>query len=154
MRPTSDQIARGPTMGGFAQEYYNKEKANMPKDGTTLEPGVAATDFENRKSPVMYVYAKEQMCAFTNLMEAFGCSDTHFSSAPCQTWPNRLFASNATCFGYYNNIPYVNPKGQDETEYFQSEEVDKVGALRKMASSYDTDTVFHRLEKNKVSWGI
>jgi len=154
LRPTKDDIDRGPTMGGFAQEYYTKEKANMPEDGSTLEPGVAATDFENQKSPVMYVYAKEQMCVFTSLMEAFGCSDTHFSSAPCQTWPNRLFASNATCFGYYNNIPYVNPKGQDETCYFQSEVVDKAGALKKMASSYDTDTVFHRLETGKVSWGI
>merc|ERR1740121_553907 len=50
LRPTADHTASGPTMGGFAQEYYTKENANMPEDGTTLQLGVAATDFENRKS--------------------------------------------------------------------------------------------------------
>ena len=44
----------------------------------------------------MHVYRKEQMSVLTDLMDNFGCSDCHFSSAPCQTWPNRLFAACAT----------------------------------------------------------
>jgi len=169
MRPEQSHIDDGPNMAGFAQQYYTKEKANTesyPKDdaGDDIEllPGIAGTDFDPEsttlgvaRSPVMHVYRKEQMCVLTDLMEAFACSDTHFSSAPCQTWPNRLFASCATCYGYYNNLPYVNPNGEeDELVYFQSEAVDKVGAFQKMMSSYDLDTVFHRLEANGVTWGI
>jgi len=142
-------------MGGFAQQYYTKELANPPEDGTMLVPGVAGTDFENVRSPAMHVFRKEQMPVFTDFMDHFGCSDTHFASAPCQTWPNRLFASCGTCYGYYNNLPYVNPNGEvDETAYFQSEVVHKQGAAEKMWGSYDTDTVFHRLQDNDISWGI
>lgn len=103
----------------------------------------------------MFVYRQEQMPVITELMENFGCSDTHFSSAPCQTWPNRFFATNGTCYGYYNNLPYVNPDGnEDDTCYFQSEVVDKVNAALKVASSYETDTIFHRLQARGASWGI
>lgn len=154
IRPSKDDVERGPTMGGFAQQYYNKELANLPPDGTALEPETSATCFNTKRSPAMYVYHRDQMAAFSEIMDAFGCSDTHFASAPCQTWPNRLFAVCGTAFGYYNNIPYVNPEGPDETTYFQSEKVDIVGALEKMLSSYDTDTVFQRLENKGVSWAI
>jgi len=159
LRPEQEHIEAGPEMKGFAQQYYTKELANMPEDGSSLLPGIAGTDFENARSPAMHVFRKEQMPVLTALMESFGCSDTHFSSAPCQTWPNRLFASCGTCFGYYNNLPYVNEKaeadgGNDETHYFQSEAVDKLGAAAKMFGSYDTDTVFHRLQDRGVSWGI
>lgn len=159
MRPEQQHIDDGPTMAGFAQEYYTKEMANLPEDGSTLLPGIAGTDFENARSPAMHVFRKEQMPVLTALMDNFGFSDTHFSSAPCQTWPNRLFASNATCYGYYNNLPYLNPiadgEGEpDETHYFQSEFLDKAGSASKMWGSYDTDTVFNRLQDNDVSWGI
>jgi len=168
LRPTPEDIKKGPDMAGFASEYLKKEKANSPSnadgetvnaDGSPLIPGIAATDFKNKRSPVMHVYRPEQMTVFTQLMDAFGCSDCHFSSAPCQTWPNRLFAACGTCFGYYNNIPYVNKTaeadgGKDETHYFQSEEVHKGGSIDKMASSYDTDTVFHKLEQHGVQWAI
>lgn len=155
MRPTDDHLKKGPTMGGFAQQYHLKTEANPNEDGSVNAPELAATCFKTRHSPVMYVYNKNQMPVFTEIMEKFGCSDTHFSSAPCQTWPNRLFAVCGTCYGYYNNIPYVNPYGElDETAYFQSDEVDKLGSMEKVFGSYDTDTVFHRLNDNKVSWGI
>jgi len=159
MKPEQQHIDDGPAMAGFAQQYYTKEINNMPEDGSTLLPGIAGTDFENARSPAMHVFRKEQMPVLTALMENFGCSDTHFSSAPCQTWPNRLFASCGTCYGYYNNLPYVNEKAaaegaEDETHYFQSEILDKAGSAMKMLGSYDTDTVFHRLNEHDVSWGI
>lgn len=155
MRPTTEDLERGPSMGGFAQEYFTKEKANMPEDGSKLKPAVAGTCFETQRSPAMHVYRKEQMGVLTELAESFGCSDTHFSSAPCQTWPNRLFASCGTCYGYYNNIPYLNPESDDdETCYFQSEKVDVHGTVKKMATAYDTDTVFCRLGQNDVPWAI
>lgn len=156
MRPTEEDLKKGPNLNGFAQQYYLKELANMPEDGTPLVPAKGGTCFDSKRSPAMFVYRKDQMPVFTGLMESFGCSDVHFSSAPCQTWPNRLMASCATSYGYYNNIPYVQPEAgvEDETSYFQSEELDKIGVIEKIFSSYDTDTVFDRLYDNGVSWGI
>jgi len=160
LRPEESDIKKGPNMGGFANEYHKKEQANLPEDGTALAPGTAGTCFKTRRSPVMYIYRKEQTPVFTDLMLKFGCSDVHFSSCPCQTWPNRLFASCGTAYGYYNNLPYEQPEdeegntAEDETSYFQSEEYNYLGCLEKMASSYNTDTVFDRLEENDVSWGI
>jgi len=156
LRPTDDDVAKGPNMDGFAEEYYKKEKANMPEDGSTLRPESAATCFKTNHSPVMYIYRKEQMCVLTDLMDNFGCSDTHFSSAPCQTWPNRLFASCGTCYGYVNNLPYVQPDEDavDDYSYFQSDEVNKFGAFEKITTAYDTETIFDRLQDNGASWGI
>jgi len=108
-----EDIEKGPNMGGFANEYYKKELANMPEDGSALAPETAGTCFKTRHSPVMYIYRKEQTPVFATLMLNFGCSDTHFSSCPCQTWPNRLFAACGTAFGYYNNLPYVQPEDED-----------------------------------------
>jgi len=160
LRPEESDIKKGPNMGGFAQQYYLKEQANPPEDGSELPPGTGGTCFKTKHSPVMYIYRKEQMPVFTDLMLNFGCSDVHFSSAPCQTWPNRLFAACGTCYGYYNNIPYVQVEDkdgfteEDETTYVQSDDVDELGAFEKIFSSYDTDTVFDRLAENSVSWGI
>jgi len=156
-RPTEDDVKNKMNMKGFAQQYYLKELANPNPDGTPLKPQTAGTCFNTKHSPAMYVYNANQMCVLRDLMDNYGCSDCHFSSAPCQTWPNRLFASCGTCYGYYNNLPYVQPEDSeqpDETSYFQSEDVAKFQALEKIASSYTSDTIFHKLHDNGVSWGI
>jgi len=159
-RPTEEDVKKNMNMKGFAQQYYLKELANPlynNPDGLPLAPQTAATCFVTKHSPVMYVYNVNQACVLRDIMDNFGCSDCHFSSAPCQTWPNRLFASNGTCFGYYNNIPYLQPADEeepDETCYRQCDDIDKFAAFEKISSSYDSDTIFHKLSDNGVSWGI
>ena len=39
------------------------------------------------------------------LAKTFGVADRWFSSAPCQTWPNRFFVHTATADGWVNNAP-------------------------------------------------
>lgn len=89
------------TFGGFAQEYYEREMHDLENLGHTFDD---RTDFAKKRSPAMHVFLPEQVGVFTQLVEEFGCSDTYFSSAPCQTWPNRHFVMTGHCYGYVNNL--------------------------------------------------
>ncbi len=77
---------------------------------------------------VMHYFTPEQVPVLSALARAFGVCDRWFSSAPCQTWPNRLFAHTGTAGGRVNNdtipVPFFLP------------------------------TVFRRLERHKRSWRV
>lgn len=90
-----------PCLKGFAQQYYELETHDKDELGEEWDD---KTDFTLLRSPAMHVYLPEQMGVFTDLASAFGLSDTYFSSAPCQTWPNRLFQHCGHCYGYVNNL--------------------------------------------------
>jgi len=158
-----------PTMGGFAQQYYILEQAHVEqqyKHNSTLvhqlkrklcmqgdkdiqeeiERWPDATDFERKRSPAMHVFLPEQMGVFTQLATAFGLSDTYFASAPCQTWPNRLFAANGHCYGYVNNLA-------NSGELYDEEPTMTYGTIRRL-SQFKNMTLFDRLLQAGVEWSI
>ncbi|MGH7153111.1 MAG: alkaline phosphatase family protein, partial [Acetobacteraceae bacterium] len=85
---------------------------------------------DERKDPraVMHYFTPDQVPVISGLAAAFGVCDRWFSSAPCQTWPNRLFAHTGTAGGRVNNdtipLPFFLP------------------------------TVFRRLERHHRSWRV
>lgn len=79
-----------PDMSGFLRNY---EAQFMVKG----EPNVGRD--------IMHCYRPEQLPATSALAAAFGVSDRWHASAPCQTWPNRLFVASGTADGYVNNLP-------------------------------------------------
>jgi phospholipase C len=79
-----------PDMSGFVRSYQAQFMVNG-------EP--------NRARDIMHCYQPGQLPATTGLADAFGISDRWHASAPCQTWPNRLFVASATAAGYVNNLP-------------------------------------------------
>mmetsp|Transcript_94791 Transcript_94791/g.245351 ORF Transcript_94791/g.245351 Transcript_94791/m.245351 type:complete len:657 (+) Transcript_94791:1-1971(+) len=131
------------TLGGFAQQYYEREMHDLEKLNDSWGD---RTDFEAMRSPAMHVYLPEQAHVFTELAEAFGVSDTYFASAPCQTWPNRLFASTGHCYGYVNNL----------SDYGEAYDHDKMNAMETMSRvmQFNDETVFDRLLKNGVEWAV
>lgn len=101
-----------PTMGGFAQNYYDfichdktaqkelRKKRGLPEIGlANLEP----TEEEIRD--IMHCYSPDQVPVITQLARTFGVSDMYHASAPNQTWPNRFFMHAGTANGYENNNP-------------------------------------------------
>lgn len=62
---------------------------------------------------VMHYFTSAQVPVTSGLGRAFGVSDRWYGSAPCQTWPNRLFAHTGTAAGKVNNswvpFPYFLP---------------------------------------------
>ncbi len=51
----------------------------------------------------MHCFTPDQVPVMSALARAFGVSDRWFASAPCQTWPNRLFAHAGTAGGRADN---------------------------------------------------
>jgi phospholipase C len=86
-----------PAMNGFVDNY-----ARQPHD-TPPDPKVPMHYFDSNQLPVI-----------NQLARSFGVSDCWFSSAPCETWPNRYFAHAGTAGGYVNNerssFPYRWPR--------------------------------------------
>ena len=83
---SSDQ----PDMSGFVRNYEAQFMVKGEK---------------NKGRDIMHCYRPEQLPATSKLAEHFGISDRWHASAPCQTWPNRLFVASATADGYVNNLP-------------------------------------------------
>jgi phospholipase C len=80
-------------------------------------------------SAIMETYSPEQLPVLSGLARNYAVSDAWFSSAPCQTWPNRAFVHTGTSNGRVNNAPN-NP------------------------FDYDIPTIFNVLEANKNSWAV
>jgi phospholipase C len=102
----------GPTMSGFVDNY-------MRQPASTPTPDPFA---------VMHYFTPRQVPVISQLARAFGVSDRWHASAPCQTWPNRLFAHCCTAGGYVNNMPTHFP--------------------------YEMPTVFNKLDEAGVDWRI
>eukprot|EP00927_Polykrikos_kofoidii_P055340 TRINITY_DN49608_c0_g1_i1.p1 TRINITY_DN49608_c0_g1~~TRINITY_DN49608_c0_g1_i1.p1 ORF type:complete len:562 (-),score=80.28 TRINITY_DN49608_c0_g1_i1:146-1831(-) len=132
-----------PTLGGFAQEYYNLE---IHDRDMLHEAWVDETDFNKLRSPAMHVFLPEQMQIFTELATAFGLSDTYHSSAPCQTWPNRLFMHCGHCYGYVNNLA-------DNSEPYDKEPTITPGTTERM-TQFSDPTIFSVLLNHDVEWAI
>lgn len=131
------------TLGGFAQMYYEREMHDEEELGHTFPD---RTDFHKKRSPAMHCFLEEQVSVFTELGKAFGVSDTYFASAPCQTWPNRLFAMTGHCYGYVNNLA---DKG---TTY----DHDKMKVPQTMArlAQFTGTVIFDKLLRNGVEYSI
>ena len=84
-------------MGGFVDNYMSQ-----PFSETAPSP-----------EAVMHYFTQAHVPAISQLARAFGVSDRWFASAPCQTWPNRLFAHTGSAGGDVNNtpshVPYLMP---------------------------------------------
>jgi phospholipase C len=84
-------------MGGFVDNY-------MAQPATQTPP---------RPEAVMHYFTEAHVPVISQLARAFGVSDRWFASAPCQTWPNRLFAHTGSAGGDVNNtplhVPYMMP---------------------------------------------
>ena len=84
-------------MGGFVDNY-------MSQPVGTVAP---------RPEAVMHYFTPAHVPVISQLARAFGVSDRWFASAPCQTWPNRLFAHTGSAGGDVNNtpdhVPYMMP---------------------------------------------
>ncbi len=84
-------------MGGFVDNYMAQ-----PSGQTPLSPDA-----------VMHYFTEAHVPAISQLARSFGVSDRWFASAPCQTWPNRLFAHTGSAGGDVNNtpdhVPYMMP---------------------------------------------
>jgi len=139
-----------PTMGGFAQQYYLLEQEHLlrqkKKGIKDIEHWPDETDFDKMRSPAMHVYLPEQMGVFTELATAFGLSDTYFASCPCQTWPNRLFASTGHCYGYVNNLANSGADYDEEPNM-------TLGTIMRM-QQFSHDTIFNKLLEAGVEYSI
>lgn len=84
-----------PTMSGFVDNYARR--VPPPKD----------------VRQIMHCFTPEQVPVLSELARAFGVSDRWFASAPCQTWPNRLFLHTGTAGGRVDNfaipVPFFLP---------------------------------------------
>eukprot|EP00927_Polykrikos_kofoidii_P018258 TRINITY_DN1842_c0_g1_i2.p1 TRINITY_DN1842_c0_g1~~TRINITY_DN1842_c0_g1_i2.p1 ORF type:complete len:531 (-),score=75.18 TRINITY_DN1842_c0_g1_i2:55-1410(-) len=94
----------------------------------------------------MHVYLPEQMHVFTELATAFGLSDTYFSSAPCQTWPNRMFMHCGHCYGYVDNTANASEP------YAKVSEINDDTKLR--LQQFSDETIFSKLVQNDVEFAI
>ncbi len=93
-------------MGGFVQNY---------------QQALGDHDYPKVMLPtIMNMYSKEQFPVSTALGEAFAVLDTYHASAPCQTMPNRCFATMGTAQGYVNNNTYTDSyaNGKSNALYF------------------------------------
>eukprot|EP00927_Polykrikos_kofoidii_P003960 TRINITY_DN11581_c0_g1_i6.p1 TRINITY_DN11581_c0_g1~~TRINITY_DN11581_c0_g1_i6.p1 ORF type:complete len:688 (+),score=114.07 TRINITY_DN11581_c0_g1_i6:118-2181(+) len=137
--PETDSVA---TMSGFAQEYYNLEMYDADVGNLWDD----RTDFTKKRSPAMHVYLPQQMEVFTELASQFGCSDTYFASAPCPSWPNRLFAHASHCYGYVDNLV-------DNGDVYDREREMPAGTADRM-SQFSDPTIFSILQKFDLEWSI
>jgi phospholipase C len=112
------------TMSGFAQNYMSQ-----PHNGAAL----------NDPKNVMHYFSPEQVPVISKLARQFAVCDCWFSSAPCQTWPNRFFVHTGTADGYENNSPEKIPFTM-ETIYNRFE----------MAGTLDWRIYFHDIAQSKT----
>ncbi len=93
----SGQSGFAAPMGGFVDNYMSQ-----PISKVTPRP-----------EAVMHYFTQAHVPVISQLARAFGVSDQWFASAPCQTWPNRLFAHTGSAGGDVNNtpdhVPYMMP---------------------------------------------
>jgi phospholipase C len=82
-----------PRMNGFVDNYMRQ-----PDTGVRLDPRA-----------VMHAFTPEQLPVLSMLARSFGVCDRWFSSAPCETWPNRLFAHTGCGGGQVNNAALHRP---------------------------------------------
>lgn len=84
-----------PTMSGFVDNYLRRDPP--PPD----------------VRQIMHCFTPEQVPVLSRLATTFGVSDRWFASAPCQTWPNRLFAHTGSAGGRVDNwaipVPFFLP---------------------------------------------
>jgi phospholipase C len=70
-------------------------------------------DYKNVNSSdpnqLMECYSPDQVPALSALARSFAISDRWFSSAPCETWPNRAFVHAGTANGNVDNQTIPNP---------------------------------------------
>ncbi len=76
-----------PRMDGFVDNYLRQ-----PANGKAPEP-----------REVMHCFSPEQLPVLSTLARSFGVCDRWFASAPCETWPNRLFAHTGQSGGLVDN---------------------------------------------------
>ncbi len=103
-----------PRMNGFVDNYMRQ-----PEVGVRYDPRA-----------VMHCFTPPQLPVLSTLARSFGVSDRWFASAPCETWPNRLFAHTGQGGGQVNNettpLPFFLPsvfrrlesRGRDWKVYF------------------------------------
>jgi phospholipase C len=101
-----------PRMNGFVDNYMRQRP-----NGKRPEPGA-----------VMHYFIPEQLPVLSTLARSFGVSDRWFASAPCETWPNRLFAHAGQSGGLVDNAAIPLP--------------------------FFLTTVFRRLEQRGRSWKV
>jgi phospholipase C len=99
-------------MNGFVDNYMRQSPNGRPP-----EPRA-----------VMHCFIPEQLPVLTTLARSFGVSDCWFASAPCETWPNRLFAHTGQSGGQVDNAAIPRP--------------------------FFLTTVFRRLEAHGRSWKV
>lgn len=101
-----------PRMDGFVDNYMRQ-----PPDGKRPEP-----------RQVMHCFSPDQLPVLSTLARSFGVCDRWFASAPCETWPNRLFAHAGQSGGLVDNAAIPLP--------------------------FFLTTVFRRLESRRRSWKV
>lgn len=101
-----------PRMDGFVDNYVRQ-----PETGTCRDPRA-----------VMHAFTPEQLPVLSLLARSFGVCDRWFASAPCETWPNRLFAHTGCGGGQVNNAAIQRP--------------------------FLLPTVFHRLARRRRTWRV
>ncbi|HET6184791.1 MAG TPA: alkaline phosphatase family protein [Acetobacteraceae bacterium] len=83
-----------PPMSGFVDNYMRQPAADKAPDPRA----------------VMHYFTAAELPATFALARAFGVSDRWFASAPCQTWPNRLFVhTGGNGRGRVNNTALPHP---------------------------------------------
>ena len=82
-----------PRMDGFVDNYMRQ-----PANGTPLDP-----------QAIMHCFAPEQLPVLSLLARSFGVADNWFASAPCETWPNRLFTHTGQSGGQVDNTAIPLP---------------------------------------------
>ena len=102
-----------PTMGGFVKNYRRQTKP-APSD----------------PRHVMHYFKPEQIPVLSRLALEFAVCDRWFASAPCQTWPNRLFLHTGT------------PKDTAEPDAHGYED----NFVSKIVGGFASPTVFKQLE--------
>jgi phospholipase C len=80
----------GANMSGFVESYT--DPAGKPPRGA-YDPAQL----------MRYYRPSRDVPAIAALAQSFAVCDCWFASAPCQTWPNRLFLHTGTAGGYENN---------------------------------------------------
>jgi phospholipase C len=120
-----DRVPPGtiPTMGGFVRNYMRQSNPTPP------DP-----------RHVMHYLKPRQVPVLSRLALEFAVCDRWFASAPCQTWPNRLFAHTGT------------PKDRDNPGATGYED----NLVWKIVEGFKSRTVFKQLENanNGSTWKI
>ncbi|ESS73194.1 phosphoesterase family protein [Methyloglobulus morosus KoM1] len=91
-KPTKLPEAVAANMSGFVDSYTDP---NGKPSRASYDPRQIMSRYDpDRDVPALAALARQ-----------FAVCDSWFASAPCQTWPNRLFLHTGTAGGYENNTP-------------------------------------------------